>query len=247
MARRRQGILSKDLRWPKPKKAVARRAVAAEAGMERFIAASGGLPRIVDPKSVKDEAIRLLRIAAEVEHALMVEYLYAAFTLRPGPGTNKYRNALVTIAKQEMGHFVTVQHLLCLLGAPPHLDRDELLPASGKEPAAFVLEPVTLNSLGEIHDHRVAARRADHRREESNIRAGQSPDRPKVDGRLQPRRRAVCRHLLAVHGGRRAGGRRTLAIEFQRNIATEPEAERAAFAGHGLCRCPTSLAIDHEP
>ena len=147
MARRRQGILSKDLRWPKPKKAVARRAVAAEAGMERFIAASGGLPRIVDPKSVKDEAIRLLRIAAEVEHALMVEYLYAAFTLRPGPGTNKYRNALVTIAKQEMGHFVTVQHLLCLLGAPPHLDRDELLPASGKEPAAFVLEPVTLDSL----------------------------------------------------------------------------------------------------
>jgi hypothetical protein len=99
--------------------------------MARFIAQSGGLPRIVDAKSVKDEAIKLLRIAAEVEHTLLVEYLYAAFTLGPHAGP-KYRRSLVTIAKQEMGHFVTVQNLLRLLGASPHLDRDDLLPASGK-------------------------------------------------------------------------------------------------------------------
>jgi hypothetical protein len=144
--RRRQGILSRDLRWPKPTKAVARHAAVAKAGMARFIAESGGLPRIVKPKSVKDEATRLLRVAAEVEHALMVEYLYAAFTL----GRNAdpmYRRGLVTIAKQEMGHFVTVQNLLRLLGASPHLDRDDLLPSSGKEPATFVLEPVTPDSL----------------------------------------------------------------------------------------------------
>ena len=82
------------------------------------------LPRVAasrassTPRASRTKRIRLLRIAAEVEHALMVEYLYAAFTLRPGPGTNKYRNALVTIAKQEMGHFVTVQHLLCPVGRP---------------------------------------------------------------------------------------------------------------------------------
>jgi hypothetical protein len=144
--RRRQGILSKDLRWPKPLKAATWRAAVAEAGMARFIAESGGLPRIVNPKSVKDEATRLLRIAAEVEHALMVQYLYAAFTLGPNADP-KYRGGLVLIAKQEMGHFVTVQNLLRLLGAPPHLDRDDLLPDSGKEPATFVLESVTPDSL----------------------------------------------------------------------------------------------------
>jgi hypothetical protein len=144
--RRRQGILSKDLRWPKPMKASAMRAAVAETGMTRFIAESGGLPRIVNPKSVKDETTRLLRIAAEIEHALMVQYLYAAFTL--GPNADPvYRRGLVTIAKQEMGHFVTVQNLLRLLGAPPHLDRDDLLPGSGKEPATFMLEPVTPDSL----------------------------------------------------------------------------------------------------
>ncbi len=144
--RRRQGILSKDLRWPKPLKAAARRAAVAKVGMARFVAESGGLPRIVKPKSVKDEATRLLQIAAEVEHALMVQYLYAAFTLGPNADP-KYRSDLVLIAKQEMGHFVTVQNLLRLLGAPPHLDRDDLLPGSGQEPATFMLEPVTLNSL----------------------------------------------------------------------------------------------------
>ena len=114
--------------------------------MARFIAEAGGLPRVVKPKSVKDEAIRFLRIAAEVEHALMVQYLYAAFMLSPNADP-KYRRGLVTIAKQEMGHFVTVQNLLRLLGAPAHLDRDDLLPGSGKEPGAFVLEPVTVDSL----------------------------------------------------------------------------------------------------
>jgi hypothetical protein len=144
--RRRQGILSSDLRWPKPKKVVVRRAAAAAGGMARFLAESGGLPRIFKPKSVKDETERLLRVAAEVEHALLVEYLYAAFTLGPNADP-KYRSGLVTIAKQEMGHFVTVQNLLRLLGSAPHLDRDDLLPSSGKEPATFVLEPVTPESL----------------------------------------------------------------------------------------------------
>jgi hypothetical protein len=46
-----------------------------------------------------------------------------------------------------MGHLITVQNLLRLLDASPHLDRDELLPKSGKEPAPFLLEPITPESL----------------------------------------------------------------------------------------------------
>ena len=41
-------------------------------GLARFLASSGGLPRL-DAKSTKDKAVRLLRIAAEIEHALLVD------------------------------------------------------------------------------------------------------------------------------------------------------------------------------
>jgi hypothetical protein len=115
--------------------------------MARFLATTGGLPRLVDEtKDPKDAAVLLLRIAAEVEHTLMVEYLYAGFSL--GPGADPiYQQTLIDIAKQEMGHLVTVENLLTLLGADPHLDRDGLLPQSGKEPGPFLLEPVSPSSL----------------------------------------------------------------------------------------------------
>jgi rubrerythrin len=145
IVRARQGILSKELRWSSISKPIGQQAVAQE-GLGRFLAQSGGLPRLVDAKTTKDQAVRLLRIAAEIEHALMVQYLYAAFTLGPNADT-KFRRNFVTIAKQEMGHLVTVQNLLLLLGASPHLDRDDLLPTSGKEPGPFELEAVTPESL----------------------------------------------------------------------------------------------------
>jgi rubrerythrin len=115
----------------------------------RLLAATGGLPRIVGAKNPRDEAIRLLRVAAEVEHSLMVQYLYAAFLLGPAADP-KYQQSIVTVAKQEMGHLVTVQNLLRLLGEPPHLDRDDLLPGSGREPDPFALEPTTPESLAKF-------------------------------------------------------------------------------------------------
>src|SRR5260370_1073050 len=41
-------------------------------------------PQIEPPASAADEATLLLRIAAEVEGALLVQYLYAAYSLLPG-------------------------------------------------------------------------------------------------------------------------------------------------------------------
>jgi rubrerythrin len=143
--RSRQGILSHELRWPSPTKVVAP-APPIQQGWPRLLAAAGGLPRVIGAKNPKDEVVQLLRIAAEIEHSLMVQYLYAAFLLGPG-ADQKYHQYLITIAKQEMGHLVTVQNLLRLLSEPPHLDRDALLPGSGKEPDPFVLEPVTPESL----------------------------------------------------------------------------------------------------
>jgi len=41
-----------------------------------------GIPQ-AGAETAKAEAIRLLQIAAEVEHALLVQYLYSAYSLNP--------------------------------------------------------------------------------------------------------------------------------------------------------------------
>jgi rubrerythrin len=138
--RSRQGILSKELRWPGEKIVSAQSAEAQEELIGLLF------PQVIGAKTAKRKAIRLLRIAAEVEHSLLVQYLYAAFLLGP-EADKKYREYLLTIAQQEMGHLVTVQNLLCLLGDSPHMDRDDLLPESDEEPAPFILEPITPESL----------------------------------------------------------------------------------------------------
>src|SRR5712691_8044118 len=77
-------------------------------------------------------AILLLYIAAEIEHVLMIEYLYAGFSLG-GPSVPVKRRREVTqwqeiilgIAKEEMGHLMTVQNLLRCLGGPLNLDRED--------------------------------------------------------------------------------------------------------------------------
>lgn len=99
-------------------------------------------------------AILLLHIAAEIEHALMVEYLYAAYALG-GPQVPEDQRQFVTcwqevvagIAKEEMGHLMTVQNLLRGLGGPLNLDREDYPWDSGFLPFPFSLEPLNLASL----------------------------------------------------------------------------------------------------
>src|SRR5690606_8602107 len=74
------------------------------------------------------ELIRLLREAAEIEHDLMVQYLYGAFSLKPAyaeligtpqPGAQSFLG--VTI--EEMQHLGAVNRLLVELDAAPVLSR----------------------------------------------------------------------------------------------------------------------------
>lgn len=102
----------------------------------------------------RDYAIFLLRIAAEIEHSLMAQYLFAAYSLG-GPGVPADRGAdvrtwqetILGIAKEEMGHLITVQNLLTVLGAPRQFDRDDYPNVGPLYPFAFRLEPLSLNSL----------------------------------------------------------------------------------------------------
>jgi Ferritin-like len=80
----------------------------------------GGEPAIV--VGDRKELTYLLCLAAELEHGLMCEYLYAAFSLKStaGPGlrddqlaaVERWRGVIFGIAGEEMLHWAVVQNLL---------------------------------------------------------------------------------------------------------------------------------------
>src|SRR5258708_18552962 len=102
----------------------------------------------------RDYTVLLLHIAAEIEHALMVQYLFAAYSLDGSQLPTRERDHVATwkqimlgIAREEMGHLITVQNLLILLGAPVSLDREDYPWDSEFYPFAFHLRAMSLPSL----------------------------------------------------------------------------------------------------
>lgn len=101
----------------------------------------------------RDYLILLLHIAAELEHSLMVEYLYAAYSLggkdarQEERKVQEWRDAILTVAREEMGHLLTVQNCLCLLGGPVSFEREDYPWDTPYYPFQFRLEPLTLHSL----------------------------------------------------------------------------------------------------
>lgn len=103
------------------------------------------------PLAPRDEAVFLLTVVAEIEHALMVQYLYAAYSVRGLGGDTieleEIQGLLLQIAREEMGHLATVQNLLHLIGGPLNFNREHSPYASEIYPFRFRLEPLTLDSL----------------------------------------------------------------------------------------------------
>ena len=104
---------------------------------------------VVPPMSPRDEAIFLLHTAAEIEHVLMVQYLYAAWSLpRDGPAVvGRWRRDILQIAREEMAHFASVQNLLRLIGGPLNFDREDFPFRTDFYPFPFRLEPLGRASL----------------------------------------------------------------------------------------------------
>jgi hypothetical protein len=128
------------------------------------------LPIVIDPPfSPRDEVIFLLHVAAEVEHALLVQYLYAAFSLRLqgdfGPQapanaaqlTKSWFRDILQTAQEEMGHLLTVQNILAFLGGPVTLEREDFPFRADVYPFHFRLQPLQRRSLAKY----VAAERPD--------------------------------------------------------------------------------------
>lgn len=98
------------------------------------------------------ELLRLLREAAEIEHGLMLQYLYCAFSVKAryqpliGYGAPTSTN-LLGVAVQEMHHLGAVNRLLVALGSRPHLDRQDFPYEPDIYPFPFMLEPISRRSL----------------------------------------------------------------------------------------------------
>ena len=98
----------------------------------------------------------LLETAAEVEHALLAQYLYAAFSLKgvdevadpdQQSALSEWFGQVVRTARDEMGHLMTVQNLLLALGLPPNLEREDFPPRKDLYPFKLHLAPLSQSSL----------------------------------------------------------------------------------------------------
>jgi Ferritin-like len=121
------------------------------------------LPDLSAWPSPLDKAEILLESAAEIEHALMVQYLYAAYSLKSkkevsDPAQKKaldeddksstsWPRRILDIAREEMGHLLTVQNLLLALGLPPNFEREDFPPRKDLYPFTLHLEPLSQHSL----------------------------------------------------------------------------------------------------
>jgi Ferritin-like len=124
-------------------------------------AAAGAFSLEQDPELTDVQyAIFLLQTAADVEHSLLVQYLYAAYSLKPDipvgakdPGTGKevttttWAGTIAGIAQEEMGHLLSVQLLLRALGGPLSFAREHFPYRTQLYPFPFELEPLTKGVL----------------------------------------------------------------------------------------------------
>ena len=107
----------------------------------------------------REELLGALEEAAELEHGLMVQYLFAAMTLKRGTqdGLNeeqaaavaRWRQTVYLVARQEMGHLGTVQNLLSIIGAPAHFGLPPFpSPSRYYRPSqVFSLEPMSEQTI----------------------------------------------------------------------------------------------------
>ncbi len=134
---------------------VERRLVPAAAPLGEAAAAPQTLVPVLPPEfSCLDYTTMLLHVASEIEHSLMVQYLFAAYSMG-GPQVpealrgkvREWQETILGIAKEEMGHLVTVQNLLKVLGAPLNLDREDYPWGTDFYPFDFNLQHLTISAL----------------------------------------------------------------------------------------------------
>jgi CDGSH-type Zn-finger protein/uncharacterized Fe-S cluster protein YjdI len=103
----------------------------------------------------REQLLHGLYEAAELEHNLMCTYLYAAFSLRDGKAEGlssteavavaRWRNEIVRVAIEEMGHLVNVWNITAALGGSPRFGRSNFPLDPGVLPAGIVVRLAPFN------------------------------------------------------------------------------------------------------
>ena len=139
----------------------------------------------------KEELSVLLQVSAEVEHALLLQYLFAGYSVDPdaSDASADAQRKILDVAKQEMGHFITVQNLILALDGPDafHIVRETVSPTNPFNPLPFLLEPVSRLPLAEYvlaempaafpPDKEAVAARVEQLRQEVLVETGLAPHR----------------------------------------------------------------------
>jgi len=109
----------------------------------------------------REALIYTLGKAAELEHLVLCQYLFAAFSLkqeeREGLSAEQvtlvkaWRHALMEIAEQEMLHLALVQNLLTAVGAAPRLARPNFPVPPRSFPAAVQMALIPFGEVGLRH------------------------------------------------------------------------------------------------
>jgi CDGSH-type Zn-finger protein/truncated hemoglobin YjbI len=126
--------------------------------LAQVIATRGGLAPPEAPFVIehREALIYMLCEAAELEHGIMCQYLYAAFSLKQSAdegltageveAVQRWRQRISHVATQEMLHLSLVQNLLSAIGCAPHLSRPNFPQPASNYPAGVHL---TLLPFGE--------------------------------------------------------------------------------------------------
>ncbi len=108
------------------------------------------------PLTQREILIHALYEASELEHNLMCTYLYAAFSLRAGEGeglaaseaaaVKRWRQVLLGVAIEEMGHLAAVWNITSALGGSPRFGRMNFPLDPGYLPASITVKLAPFNA-----------------------------------------------------------------------------------------------------
>jgi CDGSH-type Zn-finger protein/truncated hemoglobin YjbI len=122
-----------------------------EGPLARLLATRGGSAAPEAPFVIehREALIYMLCEAAELEHGIMCQYLFAAFSLKESEdegltgdelaAVKRWQRQILNVAAGEMLHLALVHNLLSAIGAAPHLSRPNLPAPAGHYPAGVQL------------------------------------------------------------------------------------------------------------
>jgi len=109
----------------------------------------------LDVTPSREQLLHALCEAAELEHCLMCTYLYAAFSLKTGAdegltpaqleAVKRWRQTILEIAIEEMGHLIAVWNIMSALGGAPRVGRSNFPLDPGYLPAGIVVKLAPFN------------------------------------------------------------------------------------------------------